>query len=110
MSTPVTTRATAQVTAFPGTRSGTAATPIVAVHDVTKRFVKTLDLAEKAANLLGAGVREQVVRAVDQVDLSIAEGAVVGLVRESGGGTSPRSEARRVGKRGVSPCRTWGVT
>jgi peptide/nickel transport system ATP-binding protein len=62
--------------------------PIVALEGVSKRFVKPLDLAARLANLLGAGLREAVVYAVDGVHLAIDEGEVVGLVGESGCGKS----------------------
>ena len=62
--------------------------PIIELKNVTKRFVKTLDLAEKIANHFGANVKEQVVRAVDEVDLFVDNGEVLGLVGESGCGKS----------------------
>jgi len=71
----------------PALRALTAA-PIVQLEAVSKRFVKPLDAAARIANWLGAGQREQVVHAVDEVSLEVGEGEVVGLVGESGCGKS----------------------
>ena len=62
--------------------------PLIELRGASKRFVKSLDLAAKIGNRLGAHVREEVVRAVDDVDIAVHPGEVVGLVGESGCGKS----------------------
>ena len=57
-------------------------------RNVSKNFVKHLDLAARIAQKLGSNVREEVVRAVDDVNIEIESGEVVGLVGESGCGKS----------------------
>ncbi|MFN0299072.1 MAG: ABC transporter ATP-binding protein [Burkholderiales bacterium] len=63
-------------------------TPLLELRGVSKHFVKRIDLTGRIANALGAGIREQTVRAVDDATLSIGAGEVVGLVGESGCGKS----------------------
>ncbi|WP_157089314.1 ATP-binding cassette domain-containing protein, partial [Oceanibaculum pacificum] len=66
----------------------TDAAPIIELKDVSKRFAKRLDFAAKMVNRLGGNLREEVVHAVDTVNLTIFKGEVVGLVGESGCGKS----------------------
>jgi peptide/nickel transport system ATP-binding protein len=55
-------------------------------RDVSKRFVKRLDVVERLASKLGAQVTEHTVHAVDRVSFAVTQGEVVGLVGESGCG------------------------
>jgi peptide/nickel transport system ATP-binding protein len=69
-------------------RTSGAATPLIELRGASKRFVKSLDVAAKIGRRLGADVREEIVRAVDDVDIAVLPGEVVGLVGESGCGKS----------------------
>ena len=62
--------------------------PLVELRGVSKRFEQRADLAGRIARKLGAKVVDNVVHAVDHVNLAIGEGEVVGLVGESGCGKS----------------------
>jgi peptide/nickel transport system ATP-binding protein len=65
-----------------------SASTIVEARNLTKRFVKSLDLAGRIAAKLGSGAVQETVHAVDGASLAIAKGEVVGLVGESGCGKS----------------------
>jgi len=68
--------------------ASTAATPLLELRGISKRFTSKLDLAARIAVRLGASTREQTVHALEGVDLAIGAGEVVGLVGESGCGKS----------------------
>ena len=60
--------------------------PLVVVDHVSRQFVKPLGWAEALANRLGGDHHPVVVRALDDVTLTIARGEVLGIVGESGCG------------------------
>ncbi|NDV18508.1 ATP-binding cassette domain-containing protein [Pseudodesulfovibrio sp. JC047] len=63
-------------------------TPFIRCEHISKVFQKKLDFASKAARKLGANIVEERVQAVDDVNLYVNPGEVVGLVGESGCGKS----------------------
>ncbi len=69
-------------------KSMQAGEPIIQARGVSRQFVKHLDLAEKILARFGADLHDEVVHAVDSVNVDISAGEVVGLVGESGCGKS----------------------
>ncbi len=61
---------------------------LITIENISKRFVKPLDLAGRIAARLGSNIHDEVVHAVDDVSFSVDQGEVVGLVGESGCGKS----------------------
>ena len=57
--------------------------PLLKVSDLSKEFVKSLDLVAKFLNKIGQDYREEIVHAVDNVSFEVFKGEVVGVVGES---------------------------
>ncbi len=62
--------------------------PLLKVSNVSRDFIKSLDLVAKFLNRLGQDHREEIVHAVDDVSFEVFNGEVVGIVGESGCGKS----------------------
>ena len=58
------------------------------VSNVSRDFIKSLDLVATFLNRLGQDNREEIVHAVDDVSFGVFKGEVVGIVGESGCGKS----------------------
>ena len=63
-------------------------TPLIEGRGLVRRFSKGLDIAEKLARSLGATVKDEIVHAVESVDVAVHPGEVLGVVGESGCGKS----------------------
>ena len=62
--------------------------PILTVSNLSKDFIKPLDLIAKFLNKVGQDNKEEVVHAVDDVSFAVQRGEIVGIVGESGCGKS----------------------
>jgi peptide/nickel transport system ATP-binding protein len=62
--------------------------PLLTVENLSKDFIRPLDMVAKLLNRLGQDHREEIVHAVDDVSFSVFKGEIVGVVGESGCGKS----------------------
>ena len=62
--------------------------PLLTVSNLSRDFVKPLDMVAKFLNKLGQDHREEIVHAVDDVSFEVFRGEIVGVVGESGCGKS----------------------
>ena len=62
--------------------------PLLKVSNVSRDFVKSLDMVAKFLNRLGQSYKEEIVHAVDDVSFEVFKGEVIGIVGESGCGKS----------------------
>ena len=62
--------------------------PLLKVSNVSRDFVKSLDVVAKFLNRLGQSYKEEIVHAVDDVSFEVFKGEVIGIVGESGCGKS----------------------
>ena len=62
--------------------------PLLTVSNLSRDFVKSLDMVAKLLNKMGQDYREEIVHAVDDVSFEVFKGEIVGVVGESGCGKS----------------------
>lgn len=62
--------------------------PLLELRNISKKFVKPLDLVGRMVERMGVDIHEETVHAVDNISIKIGEGQVIGLAGESGCGKS----------------------
>jgi len=62
--------------------------PMIELCNISKRFIKKLDIVAKMVSKLGFSISEEVVHALDNINLKVYKGEVVGIAGESGCGKS----------------------
>ena len=63
--------------------------PLLTVSNLSRDFVKSLDMVAKFLNKLGQDHREEIVHAVDDVSFEVFRGEIVGVVGESAAENQP---------------------